>query len=89
VKIAKPSEDDKSLFRDLVPERPDVEVKAMFGNVGAFVNGAASGTWTVVAGSGTDELEGISGASEFSVPQGEEAFPFALDYDVGGPGGNS
>jgi hypothetical protein len=58
-------------------------------HVGAFVNGAASGTWTVVAGSGTDELEGISGASEFSVPQGEHAFPFALDYDVGDPAGAS
>jgi hypothetical protein len=51
-------------------------------HVGAFVNGAASGTWTVVDGSGTDELQGIMGSSAFSIPQGEESFPFALDYEV-------
>jgi hypothetical protein len=50
-------------------------------HVGAFVDGAASGTWTIVQGSGTEELEEISGASAFSIPKGEEAFPFALDYD--------
>ena len=30
-------------------------------HVGAFVDGAASGTWTVVQGSGTDDLEGLTG----------------------------
>jgi hypothetical protein len=50
-------------------------------HIGAFVDGAASGTWTVVEGSGTEELEGITGASPFSIPKGEDAFPFALDYD--------
>ena len=39
MKIPKPTEDDKSAFHDLVPERPDVLVKPMFGNLGAFVNG--------------------------------------------------
>ena len=39
MKIPKPTEDDKQRFADLVPERPDVEVKPMFGNVGGFVNG--------------------------------------------------
>lgn len=29
----------KAWFRTLVPERPDVEVRPMFGSVGAFVNG--------------------------------------------------
>ena len=51
-------------------------------HVGAFVNGAASGTWKIVDGSGTDELEGITGSSAFSIPQGEEEFPFALDYEI-------
>ncbi len=39
MKIPKPSEDDKGLFRALVPDDPRVEVKPMFGNLGAFVNG--------------------------------------------------
>jgi hypothetical protein len=51
-------------------------------HVGAFVDGAASGTWTIVEGSGTEDLEGIRGTSQFSIPKGEEAFPFAIDYDL-------
>jgi TfoX/Sxy family transcriptional regulator of competence genes len=37
--VPKPSDDDKDRFRALIPEAPGVEVKAMFGNLGAFVNG--------------------------------------------------
>jgi hypothetical protein len=37
--IPKPSDQDKDRFRALIPEAPGVEVKAMFGNLGAFVNG--------------------------------------------------
>jgi hypothetical protein len=54
-------------------------------HVGAFVDGAASGTWTVVDGSGTEDLEGLGGPSAFSIPKGEEAFPFALDYEIRQP----
>src|SRR5262245_8898464 len=39
MKIPKPSEADKQRFRDLVPDAPGIEVKPMFGNLGAFVNG--------------------------------------------------
>jgi hypothetical protein len=39
VKIPKLSEADEEWFRSLVPEAPGVEVKPMFGNLGAFVNG--------------------------------------------------
>jgi len=39
VEIPKPTEEDKELFRALVPDRPDVVVKPMFGNLGAYVNG--------------------------------------------------
>jgi TfoX/Sxy family transcriptional regulator of competence genes len=39
VQIPKPSEADKDVFRSLVPDDPRVEVKPMFGNLGAFVNG--------------------------------------------------
>jgi TfoX/Sxy family transcriptional regulator of competence genes len=39
MKIPKPSEDDKARFLAMVPDDPRVEVKPMFGNLGAFVNG--------------------------------------------------
>jgi TfoX/Sxy family transcriptional regulator of competence genes len=37
--VPKPAEDDKQFFRSLIPEGPAIEVRAMFGNLGAFVNG--------------------------------------------------
>jgi len=40
MEMPKPTEDDKERFRALVPEDPRVEVKPMFGNLGAFVNGS-------------------------------------------------
>ncbi len=39
MEIPKPSDADKARFRSLVPDAPGVEVKPMFGNLGAFVNG--------------------------------------------------
>jgi TfoX/Sxy family transcriptional regulator of competence genes len=39
MEIPKPAEEDKARFRSLVPDHPLVEVKPMFGNLGAFVNG--------------------------------------------------
>jgi TfoX/Sxy family transcriptional regulator of competence genes len=39
MKMPKPTDDDRQRFHDLVPEAPGVEVKPMFGNLGAFVNG--------------------------------------------------
>ena len=39
MQIPKPSQDDKDYFSSLVPADPDVEIKAMFGNLGAFVHG--------------------------------------------------
>lgn len=39
MQIPKPSEADKEQFRSLVPTDRNVEVKPMFGNLGAFVNG--------------------------------------------------
>ena len=39
MQIPKPTEDEKAAFLALVPDRPDVVVKPMFGNLGAFVNG--------------------------------------------------
>jgi TfoX/Sxy family transcriptional regulator of competence genes len=39
MKIPKPTESDKARFESLVPGDSRVEVKPMFGNLGAFVNG--------------------------------------------------
>ena len=39
MQIPKPSETEKDRFRSLIPAAAGVEVKAMFGNLGAFVNG--------------------------------------------------
>ncbi len=39
MQMPKPSDADKDRFRAVVPENPDVVVKPMFGNLGAFVNG--------------------------------------------------
>ena len=39
MQMPKPTDTDKARFRDLVPDDPRIEVKPMFGNLGAFVNG--------------------------------------------------
>ncbi len=39
MQMPKPTEGDKEFFRSLVPDDHRVEVKPMFGNLGAFVNG--------------------------------------------------
>jgi multimeric flavodoxin WrbA/TfoX/Sxy family transcriptional regulator of competence genes len=39
MEIPKPSEDDKLFFRSLIPDGASIEIKPMFGNLGAFVNG--------------------------------------------------
>ena len=39
MQMAKASDEAKALFRSVIPDAPGVEVKPMFGNLGAFVNG--------------------------------------------------
>jgi TfoX/Sxy family transcriptional regulator of competence genes len=39
MKMPQHSDEDKARFRSLVPQAPGVEVKPMFGSLGAFVNG--------------------------------------------------
>jgi len=39
MQMPRPTEADKERFKALVPDHPRVEVKPMFGNLGAFVNG--------------------------------------------------
>jgi TfoX/Sxy family transcriptional regulator of competence genes len=71
MQIPKPSEDDKAFFRSLVPERPDVEIKPMFGNLGAFVHGNMfAGLFGSAVGvrlddAASQELAAIEGAGPF------------------------
>ena len=39
MEMAKPTESEKERFRSLFAELPGAEIKPMFGNLGAFVNG--------------------------------------------------
>jgi TfoX/Sxy family transcriptional regulator of competence genes len=39
VQVPKARQDDKDRFRSAVPTDPGIEIKPMFGNLGAFVNG--------------------------------------------------
>jgi hypothetical protein len=48
---------------------------------GDFDGKVADGTWTIVAGSGTGALSGISGRGTGRAPYGDEA-TYALTYDL-------
>jgi Protein of unknown function (DUF3224) len=48
---------------------------------GTFDGQEASGTWTVLVGSGTEELTGLTGTGTFSAPSGGEP-TVSLDYDL-------
>lgn len=69
--MPKASEQDKTFFRSLIPDHPDVEVKPMFGNLGAFVHsnmfaglfGASVGVKLDHAG--LAELTAIDGSGPF------------------------
>ncbi len=71
MKMPKHSDEDKARFRDLVTEAPGVEVKPMFGSLGAFVNGNMfAGLFGTDVGvkldeAGLTELRGIEGSGPF------------------------
>lgn len=48
---------------------------------GSFENGAATSTWLVIEGSGTDELQGLRGEGQ-SVARHGDTQPFTLDYAI-------
>lgn len=48
--------------------------------IGTFENGVAKGSWSVVPGSGTDQLRGLRGDGVFSADKGCTA-SISLDYD--------
>src|SRR5260370_1436728 len=69
--MPKPSEDDKEFFRSILPADPEVEVKPMFGNLGAFVHGNmfaglfGASVGVRVADADRDELAACDGAGPF------------------------
>jgi TfoX/Sxy family transcriptional regulator of competence genes len=71
MQMPKPSEQDKEFFRALVPTDPRVEIKPMFGNLGAFVNGNmfmglfGSDVGVKLADSGREKLLAEPGAGPF------------------------
>jgi hypothetical protein len=48
---------------------------------GTFDGSKAAGDWSVVPGSGTGDLEGLSGRGRIEAPMGAQA-TYTLDYDV-------
>ena len=71
MKMPKHTDEDKARFRALVTEAPGVEVKPMFGSLGAFVNGNMfAGLFGTDIGvkldpEGLEELRAIEGAGPF------------------------
>src|SRR5512147_572020 len=71
MQIPKPTDADRERFRSLVPDDPRVEVKPMFGNLGAFVNGNmfaglfGSSVGVKLAADDLAELAAIEGAGPF------------------------
>ena len=71
MEIPKPSDDDKQFFRSLVPDGAGIEVKPMFGNLGAFVNGnmfaglLGPGVGVRLDDAGRDELAAVEGSGPF------------------------
>jgi TfoX/Sxy family transcriptional regulator of competence genes len=69
--MPKASDADKEFFQSVVPEHAGVEVKPMFGNLGAFVNGNMfAGLFGDSVGvklddADRDELAGIDGSGPF------------------------
>ncbi len=49
---------------------------------GTFDGATARGDWSVVPGSGTGELEKLTGDGRMDAPHGSEAF-FVLEYELG------
>lgn len=75
MKIPKPAEADEQYFRSIVPDHPDVEVKPMFGNLAAFVQGNmfmglfGSDVGVRLGPDDRDTLKAVDGAGAFG-PEG-------------------
>ena len=79
MEMPKASDADKERFRSAVPDRPDVVVKPMFGNLGAFVNGNMfAGLFGPVIGVKLDDEARVElESTERTVPFGPAERPMA------------
>ncbi|MEJ1180917.1 MULTISPECIES: TfoX/Sxy family protein [unclassified Pseudarthrobacter] len=79
MEMPKASDADKERFRAAVPDHPDVVVKPMFGNLGAFVNGNMfAGLFGPVIGVKLDEADRVElESTERTVPFGPAERPMA------------
>ncbi len=87
--MPKPTEDDLRRFRRMMPDDPRVEVKPMFGNLGAFVNGNmfaglfGSSIGVKLDDAGREELLAVPGSGPFGPEErpmgGYVALPAAWD----------
>ena len=76
MKMPRPTDEDKERFRALVPDEPGVEVKPMFGNLGAFVNGNMfMGQFGADVGLKLDEADRAALTAEGGGPFGPEERP--------------
>jgi TfoX/Sxy family transcriptional regulator of competence genes len=77
--MAKASDEAKALFRSVIPDAPGVEVKPMFGNLGAFVNGNMfAGLFGPTIGVKLDEADRVElESTERTVPFGPAERPMA------------
>ena len=75
MKIPKPSQADKDYFSSIVPEAAGVELKPMFGNLAAFVNGNmfiglfGADVGVRLSEEEREELAGVPGAGRFGPPE--------------------
>jgi TfoX/Sxy family transcriptional regulator of competence genes len=75
MEIPKPTDSDKEFFRSVLPEGPEIEVKPMFGNLGAFVHGNmfaglfGQAIGVRLAESDHAELAAVDGAGPFGPAQ--------------------
>ncbi|HEY2312648.1 MAG TPA: TfoX/Sxy family protein [Streptosporangiaceae bacterium] len=71
MEIPKPTDADREYFRSLLPDNPWIEVKPMFGNLGAFVKGNmfaglfGASVGVRLADADRDELAAVDGAGPF------------------------
>ena len=94
MEMPKPTPADIERFRALVPDDPRVEVKPMFGNLGAFVNGNmfmglfGSSIGLKLDPAGLEELSAVDGAGPFGPADrpmgGYVALPAAWTSDAEG-----
>ena len=76
MQMPKPTDEDKERFRSLVPDDPRVEVKPMFGNLGAFVNGNMfMGLFGADVGVKLDDADRATVAAQGGGPFGPEERP--------------